>query len=59
MTRSDNKKMRLKKDCGLYMEPPHLSLRLGMYVRAVYVCGVYVCWVYYFMFGVVCVLYVQ
>ena len=27
--RNDKTKIRLKKDCGLYMEPPHLSLRLG------------------------------
>ena len=29
---ANKKKIKLKKDCGLFKEEPHLSLRLGMYL---------------------------
>ena len=33
----NKKKIKLKKDCGLYKEEPHLSLRLGKYCSLQYV----------------------
>ena len=33
----NKKKIKLKKDCGLYKEEPHLSLRLGKYCSVQYV----------------------